>query len=184
MKTTKLFSFNIRNGFIALSLVLCLVTLIFNACKKDEPLQISDTSSQAGSNERNAPNEIVNYEMIDINHVPGHGPMVDYQVQVFSNGTIVYIGRSNVSVIGKKIFSVDLPTINNLRMMFMNISFFTIRVNDNPIPDAPITYTTFSNGSKPRTIVDYGDGTPESVYKVRTAVEDMLHISQFVYGKE
>jgi hypothetical protein len=111
--------------------------------------------------------------------------MADYEVQVFSNGTVVYIGRQNVSVIGKKIFSVNLPTINNLRMMFINISFFTIRVNEDPIPDAPIISTTFSNGStKPRTIVDYDNGTPEAVFKVRTAVEDMLHISQYVYGKE
>jgi hypothetical protein len=110
--------------------------------------------------------------------------LADYSVIVKSNGTVTYEGRANVKKVGKVEFSIGASELRTLSMLFAEADFNNIVDNLVCIPNRPLTLTTFQEkaGERGKTLVDFGQGYPATLIQLRTEVEDILHISQYVKG--
>ena len=160
------------------SVLLMMYVLLFATCQKDDAVQPSSSITSSSDNRTSSPSAIINFATIKIDHQPGRGTEPDYMVTVYSNATGEFIGRRNVAVLGKRIFSIDAPTMVLLESLYGG--FFNINVKVPAVPDAPLTFTTYNTGTKNATLVDYNAGIPETLIKLREQTENILHISRYI----
>jgi hypothetical protein len=196
MKTLKTNS-KMKNGVAILPLIIALFFMA--SCNKEETIKpshdfaIQQDAAMRQTTDQNQVIPISNqapvFAMIQIVHKShvgvGKFDLPDYSVIVQNNGTVTYVGRSNVKRTGTVTFQISGIELINLKNLFVNAKFNTMEDNLEFIPNYPLTLTTFKfpfflpNG---RTLVDFGQGYPEQLIQLRTSVENMLHISQYVKG--
>jgi hypothetical protein len=182
MKNSKPFSAKVRSC-LAASAILFMFVLLFASCQKDNTIQPASTTSSSYSSDRApSPSSGRGYEMIKIDHQPMRGPVPDYVVTVYANGTGLFYGRKNVVVLGETAFSIDAATFQTLQRMYATSNFFNVDVKVPSVPDAPLTFTTYNNGNQNATLVDYDAGIPGFLIKLREQTENLLHISRYING--
>lgn len=186
MKKANLLSRRLQ-GCLALTFIL----LMLSACQKDDTFQPLPASASGSTEEKGVPvnPSFMLYEMIKINHLPGRNMMPDYEVIVYNDLNVLFIGRRNTTTLGKKIFTIDERSFFALKDMFESTHLFDPPVNDAapihhvPVADLPQVFTSFSSdGITTITLMDNDNGIDRKLYELRIRAEEMLHIPVLVYG--
>jgi hypothetical protein len=180
MKNSKPFSAKVRSC-LAASVLLMMFVLLFAACQKDDAVQPSSSITSSSDIRIASPSGFTTFATIKIDHQPTRGTVPDYMVTIYSNATAEFIGRRNVAVLGKTVFSIDAPTMVLLQNLYGG--FFNINVKVPAVPDAPVTFTTYNNGRESATLVDYNAGIPEPLIKLREQTENLIHIGKYIDGR-
>jgi uncharacterized protein DUF6438 len=180
MKSLKQLPVKFRSHLAASIIIMLLVAGSFTSCQKDEGLQSSATSSVSSNEKVPAGPQLPLYEVVKIDHQGVRGDAPDYEVIVSSDNIVTFIGRRNVSFIGKINFKISDLAFAELNTVFIANDFFNITEKPLYVVDAPPVYTTFNDGTKSLTLVDYNTGIPAALIKMRQQSEQLLNISKYI----
>ena len=84
-----------------------------------------------------------------------------YSAQIYSDGTVVYVGKHNVKVIGERRFKISWERIQALIKEFQQINYFSLKdkyqVDENgmSVTDQPTTTTSICLEGKKKRVVNY-----------------------------
>ncbi|MFI5220067.1 MAG: DUF6438 domain-containing protein [Bacteroidia bacterium] len=182
MKTLKSKNRTAKNG-ISLLIAAMLPLFILVSCQKtEEPMPVSNEASHSNLRLSNQPE--VPFTLIEIDHQALRSHLPDYKVTVQSNGMIIFEGRRNVTVMGKRYFEVPKSTLIILEEIFKEDGFYAIQSHLVLHPDAPYVLTSFRmyRDARLKTLAD-DNSNPESLIRIRSAVEEVLEIQRYVHLK-
>ncbi len=184
MKKVNLLSLKIY-GCIAVSLIV----LLFFACQKDDTMQPGSVSANVTEKIASVNPVALSYEIIKINHVSPRGVMPDYEVDLYTDLNVRFVGRRNTFVLGEKFFKTDQVTFDYLKSLYVSSHLFDTGPDAastapaNGIADEPIVFTSFNNGMQVVTLSDNNSGIPKNLYELRIRTEEILGISSLVNPK-
>jgi hypothetical protein len=84
-----------------------------------------------------------------------------YSVQIYADGTVIYVGKENVREIGERRFKISAEKLRGLIKEFERIDFFSLRdrydIDENgmSVTDQPTTTTSICLNGKKKKVVDY-----------------------------
>ena len=129
------------------------------------------------------------FTSIKIDHFPGRSRSADYSVTLYSNGSGLYEGRSNVHIIGTSKFDISKNQLNAVNQLC--IRFFAHRDEVVfevekllPIPVVVTTYTP-NDDYPPIRFWDRNDNDDPSTARLiafRTTIEQIINTSRFTKG--
>ena len=154
-------------------------SLWFAGCEKAELPQ--PASSPASNSFDRLAADFSNHVMLVIEHNAVRSNLPDYIVTLRRNGAVEFEGRKNVSHIGRYKMQAEEGTVSYIKNMFEAANFFNIQ--QVPIQwDAPNVATTYSNGIRSKTLIDFNKGIPQLLIQIRKKAEEKLNISRYIYG--
>ncbi len=98
-----------------------------------------------------------------------------YDIQITSDGSVIYHGKENVPFAGKKEFILNNQDFKSLLERFEKVRFFELKdkyVAD--ISDGATTYIYFKKGDNEKNILDY-HGTPKKLKLLENYLEEMIY---------
>jgi len=108
-----------------------------------------------------------------------------YSVQVYSDGTVIYVGKVNVKEIGEKRFKISQETIQAVIKEFQRINYFSLKdrydVDETgmSVTDQPTTTTSICLGGKRKRVVDYYFA-PKELVQLEDRIDSLLGLYQFL----
>jgi len=99
--------------------------------------------------------------VITIDRKTCFGDCPDYSAQIYSDGTVIYIGRFNVKEIGERRTKVSQQAIQELIKEFQRINYFALKdkyetdENGMSVTDQATTTTSICLDGKKKTVVNY-----------------------------
>ncbi len=193
-------------GKMAGMLLLFLVASLFmsTGCQKDDLMTNGSISTvySNGTDRLVNPGDIVSNRLIPIltiRHESARTAAKDYVFNVYANGTASFIGVRNVAFVGEKRWDVTGATYKEFVSLMQYSNFFNIVDNNQQTPDLPQTITTYTeyinepieisnpgnpaskpNLSRTKSLVDFNNGTPIELFRLRTTIEKIFKISDLV----
>ena len=161
-------------------LFLLSIGIWFAGCEKAEQLNPASGSATKNESAKILPLPSA-AAMLIIEHNSARTRMPDYKIILLENGMFSFEGRRNVSHIGLYRLETDLETVAYIKNMFEAAHFFNIQ--QVPIQlDAPSVSTSFSNGIRSKTLIDFNDGNPQILIQIRKRAEEKLNLSKYING--
>ena len=183
MKTLKL-NLSQLTGTISSFIMFSAAVVLFTGCQKDAMPTVSSNDQNQSSVERIKPTA-QSFTIIVIDHSSARTELPSYKVEIKANGDGMFDGRKNTAFIGSKEFHVSSAMMQEIKNMFIESKFSEIE-SMTFANDLPIVSTSFrmDNASEFITKLDYTQSDKASrLIELRTNIEEMLGISQFVNSK-
>ncbi len=103
-----------------------------------------------------------------------YGKCPIYEMEIYNDYTVKFIGEKNVDMIGEHIATVSETTFNSLVKKFRDVNFFSFESEYKAaVSDLPATYIFFADGTESKKIMDYY-GAPDSLKALENAVADLI----------
>ena len=182
MKNLKSNNRKTNNG-ISLLIAAMIPLFILVSCRKSEiPTPVAENESFSGFRLSHQAEPAFN--VIEIDHQAFRSHLPDYKVTVQSNGMIIFEGRRNVTVMGKRFFEVPKSTMKFLEEVIKEEGFFSIHSQLVLHPDSPYSLTSIrmNRNERFKSLADDNSG-PEKLIRIRSAIESILEIERFVHLK-
>ena len=108
-----------------------------------------------------------------------------YSAQIYSDGTVVYVGKHNVKVIGERRFKISWERIQALIKEFQQIDYFSLQdryeVDENgmSVTDQPTTTTSICLQGKKKRVVNYYCA-PKQLERLEDKIDRIAGLYQFL----
>lgn len=189
MKTQNLIPNKIKNNVVIISIVTVLFSVV--SCKKEEASQpVSNQSPKLQTPIRQGNNDpdplAIVFPVIKIDHVGSKTYLPTYSVTVTSDGYLKYEGFNNVKTLGPVIIKLRPDIFETVKDLFILFNFYEIRDTLTVASRVPFNSACYwpSIESRKKTIYDDGERYPFILIQLRQKVESILHISDYVEGKQ
>ncbi|MFI5220066.1 MAG: DUF6438 domain-containing protein [Bacteroidia bacterium] len=152
--------------------------LMLAGCEKFE--QVQPASSGKSQNQKMIAPPIPPSIMVSIEHNCIGTEQPDYTVMLFSDGSVVFAGRKNVSFIGRIMYKTDEATVSYIKNLFESAHFFQIQQVSFNTLDAPYVVTTYTNEWNSKKLIDFNNGIPQMLIQIRKKTEEKLNVAKYV----
>lgn len=108
-----------------------------------------------------------------------------YSAQIYADGTVVYVGKENVKVIGEKRFKISREGIQTLIKEFERIDYFSLKdkydVDENgmSVTDQPTTTTSICLAGKKKKVVNYYCA-PKQLEQLEDKIDSVAGLFEFL----
>lgn len=114
---------------------------------------------------------------ISITRTQCFGKCPDYTLEVFGDGSMSYVGRANVEMIGEHVNTVGAEVIERLADEVEKSGFFDMKDEYvERITDLPTTYLMINLNGKTKRIKDYY-GAPKALKDLESGIDELIKTS-------
>jgi uncharacterized protein DUF6438 len=138
-------------------------------------------ASQKTDNLRKCDGEIV----ITIERSSCFGDCPVYSAEIHADGTVVYVGKSNVKEIGERRTKISQEKIRELVKEFQQINYFSLKdeyqtdESGMTVSDLPTTATSICLDGKLKQVVNYF-GAPKELRALQEKIDSLAGLYQFL----
>jgi hypothetical protein len=142
-----------------------------NTLEAVEPTPESIPEDEEGSS-TSVPEDLSDL-VITMERTPCFGFCPAYTVTINGDGTVQYVGRSNVEVEGEQTGQIAEEDLRALVQMFYDVDFWNMqdRYEDN-VTDLPSTTTTIILNGETKSVYDYY-GAPEELHELEQMIDQV-----------
>ena len=140
------------------------VTLVFiiSSC------QSSKSISSVNSGDENS------YKVASIKKTACYGSCPVYEMTIYSNLTVEFVGERFVDKIGKYTSRITQQNLQDIKESFSRNKFFDFEDEYSSfVSDLPTTFVYFSDGGKTKTVMDYTNA-PEGLKNIEKLLEGFV----------
>lgn len=108
-----------------------------------------------------------------------------YSAQIYSDGTVVYLGEENVKVKGEQRHRISEDRVKELIRAFERIKYFSLKDkyevdgNGRSVTDQPTTTTSISLNGKQKKIVDYYCA-PKELVELEDLIDKLAGLYEYI----
>jgi hypothetical protein len=107
----------------------------------------------------------------------------EYELRIFPNGSVVYVGRKAVKIVGQQTTYISTAKVNELVTEFERLDFFSLKhryVNE-MLQDAVVSSLTFRQGNAKKTVTfqDWGGGAPRWLPELSNKIDEAADSRQW-----
>lgn len=103
-----------------------------------------------------------------------------YQLTVYGDGTVIYVGYANVEVTGMQITHIPRSKVNELIQKIDKANFFALEHRyESPVTDLPTITVWVRLGLRAKTVVRYGKG-PAALFCLERKIDEIANVDQWI----
>ncbi len=132
-------------------------------------------SCQSTSKMGSVSDRVDNFLVISMKKTACYGSCPVYEIEIFSNLEVKYLGEKFVDKTGKYTARITQQHLDDLKSTFDEAAFFEMEDEYvSAVSDLPTTYVYYSDGKKFKKIKDY-TGAPEELKSLERKISELLN---------